>query len=69
MKPLPETAIKVLGFIKGYQKKNDSSPTFREIAAHFGVCIGTVQYHLRKLSGAGLISYKPRLARTIKVNG
>lgn len=41
-------------------------PTLREIQDHMGFgAIGTVQYHLKCLTDAGLIDVKPRLSRGI----
>ncbi len=43
-------------------------PTLREIQDHMGfAAIGTVQYHIKSLSEAGMIDVKPRLSRGISL--
>jgi len=57
---------KIIRFIRQFLDEHQMPPTLREIQEHmnFGA-IGTVQYHLKSLSDAGLIEIKPRLSRGI----
>lgn len=57
----------VLNFIKRFIKANDGlSPTVREIMAGTTSSSGSVRWSLNKLVEAGLITYTPHLARTIR---
>src|SRR5258708_32799970 len=43
-------------------------PTLREIQQHMGfAAIGTIQYHIKNLTDAGMIDVKPRLSRGISL--
>jgi repressor LexA len=57
---------KILIFIREFLDRYQMPPTLREIQDHMGFgAIGTVQYHLKCLTDAGLIDVKPRLSRGI----
>jgi repressor LexA len=57
---------KILQFIREFLDNHQMPPTLREIQDHMGFsAIGTVQYHLKGLTDAGLIDVKPRLSRGI----
>ena len=57
---------KILSFIREFLDTHQMPPTLREIQEHMGFgAIGTVQYHIKGLADAGLITVKPRLSRGI----
>ena len=57
---------KILKFIREFMDGHQMPPTLREIQEHMGfAAIGTVQYHIKGLSEAGMIEVKPRLSRGI----
>jgi repressor LexA len=59
---------KILQFIKTYLDKHQMPPSLREIQDHCGFsAIGTIQYHLKKLTEAGYIDIKSRLSRGIQL--
>jgi len=58
---------KILNFIENYYKINGSSPSYREIANHCGVSVGTVQDQLESLKKRGTISITPGRARSINL--
>jgi repressor LexA len=57
---------KILEFIQRHLHEHQYPPTLREIQGHCGFsAIGTVQYHLKRLSQAGYLEVKPSLSRGI----
>jgi repressor LexA len=63
---IKKTQDKILEYIQSYLQDHQIPPTLRDIQDHFGFsAIGTVQYHLKNLTEAGLIDVKPRLSRGI----
>ncbi len=42
-------------------------PTYREMAAHFGVSVGTIQGHMDDLKRKGLVTWKPQASRTFSL--
>ncbi len=57
---------KIFQFIREFLDDRQMPPTLREIQDHMGFgAIGTVQYHIKNLTDAGLIEVKPRLSRGI----
>jgi repressor LexA len=59
---------KILKFIREFLDDRQMPPTLREIQDHMGfAAIGTVQYHIKNLTGAGMIDVKPRLSRGISL--
>lgn len=59
---------KLLEFLKLCATRFDSSPTRREIKDHFGwASLSSVNYHLNKLSKAGLIELAPYVERGIRI--
>ena len=59
----------VLDFIKCYQDEFKYAPSFREIAKHAGISVGTVQRHLGALEARGLITRNANEARSIQLKG
>ena len=59
---------KIVKFIREFLDDRQMPPTLREIQQHMGfAAIGTVQYHIKSLSDAGMIDVKPRLSRGISL--
>jgi repressor LexA len=54
---------RVLTAIQERLKRQGYPPTIRELAQHFGVCIGTVQAHLKALEHKGALVRRPFQAR------
>lgn len=57
----------ILDFIRNYFRHKTVSPTFREIADHFGVSVGTIQDQLSSLQKMGILIWIPGRARSIKL--
>ena len=57
----------IIDFIRNYFRHGTVSPTFREIADHFGVSIGTIQDQLSSLQQMGYLTWIPGKARSIKL--
>lgn len=47
--PRNQTTEKILAFIISYNGKNDEPPNMTEIAQHFKIAKGSVQYHINVL--------------------
>jgi repressor LexA len=59
---------KIVKFIREFLDDRQMPPTLREIQQHMGfAAIGTVQYHIKGLTDAGMIDVKPRLSRGISL--
>lgn len=57
---------KILKFIREFMDDHQMPPTLREIQDHMGFsAIGTIQYHIKILTDAGMIEVKPKLSRGI----
>lgn len=58
----------ILEFIRTYQGKYNRSPSFLEIARATGISSkSVVVYHLEKMRDDGIVTWEPKLARTIKI--
>lgn len=55
----------LLHYIATYQRDHDAPPSVREIAAHFGCSITTVNQRLNKLTRLGYLSRQARKARAM----
>jgi repressor LexA len=60
---LTEQQRRVLAAVQDGLRRQGYPPTVRELAQHFGVCIGTVQAHLRALERKGALKRRPFQAR------
>lgn len=70
MQKLTTKQSKILEFIKDFQYKHNSSPTFREIMSRFKFkAIATVQDHLLSLERKGYIEREKDKARSISILG
>lgn len=70
MQNLTKKQSRILGFIKDFQYKHNSSPTLREIMSHFKLkAIATVQDHLISLERKGYIKREKDKARSISILG
>lgn len=57
---------KILKFIREFLDEHQMPPTLREIQDHMGFsAIGTIQYHIKSLTDAGMLEVKPKLSRGI----
>lgn len=54
---------RVLTLIHDWLRREGYPPTLRELAQHLGVCIGTIQTHLRALQRKGALERRPFQAR------
>lgn len=57
----------ILEYVKSYSRLNSYPPTFKEIAAHFDVAIGTIQDHISALQKKGYLEKKKDTARGFKI--
>ena len=65
---LSKRQIEIYNYIKDYTKREDRSPSLREIQDNMGFkYIENVRYHIQKLAEANLISYEERIHRSIKL--
>jgi predicted transcriptional regulator len=55
--PRNQTTDKILAFIISYNDKNEEPPNMTEIAAHFDIAKGSVQYHINVLKDANKIAW------------
>lgn len=61
-------ADRVVDYIRAFSRMNGFSPTVREIQDGVGLAsTAAVQYHLEKLRDAGVITWIPGRARTIRI--
>lgn len=56
MEPLTAKQLKTLRFIESHLEKTGIAPTFREIAGHLGVSVGSAQTHVEGLKRKGFLS-------------
>lgn len=62
--PPSEKQAKILKFIESEMSRNGRSPTYRDIAEHFGYeAVGTVQDHVRALVKKGYLQKQKGVAR------
>ena len=64
METLTPKQHRALRFIESHVEKNGVPPTFREIAAHLGVSVGSAQTHVEGLKRKGFLSGQP--AQTLR---
>jgi repressor LexA len=58
----------ILAFIVGFVKENGYAPSYREVAAHFGMSSpATVHEHVKNLEKKGYLSVDPDSVRAIEV--
>jgi repressor LexA len=68
MPQLPKRQQQILEFIQRCRQANDSAPSVREIARHFGFrSPATVSEHLAALRRKGALAAEPGLARSLRV--
>lgn len=57
MSTLTKKQSEILAFIKGYGEDHGYSPTYREIADHFGLSsVATIHQHVKALEGKGALN-------------
>jgi repressor LexA len=60
----------ILGFVEEFVKKNDYSPSYREIADHFGFSsVSTVAEHIENLKLKGYLATDDSSYRSLRVTG
>ena len=69
MKELTDRQRMVFEYIKSYRQERGISPTFREIAGHFGVSLHAVQNIIGLIRKKGLLTWAEGMARTLKAVG
>ncbi len=57
----------IIDFIRNYFRHKTVSPSFREIADHFSVSVGTIQDQLFSLQKMGYLTWMPGKTRSIKL--
>ena len=68
MNALTRRQQQVFEFIQDRQRTGGVTPTMREIARHFGFSSMTAAMdHVRAIRRKGLLEYRPRLARSLRV--
>jgi repressor LexA len=68
MNGLTQRQQQIVDFIERSRREDDVSPSFREIAEHFGFqSVGTVVGHVRALRRKGVLPHAPRQARSLHV--
>lgn len=68
MTPLTQRQRQILDFISRRQQEQGASPTFQEIADHFGFrSLTTVADHLRLIKSKGALAAQPGRARSLRV--
>jgi repressor LexA len=60
---LTDQQRRVLTAIQDRFRRQGYQPTVRELAQHLGLCVGTVQAHLRALERKGVLKRRPFQAR------
>jgi repressor LexA len=65
--PLTDQQERVLSVIQDQLRRHGYPPTVRELAQRLGLCIGTVQAHLRALERKGALTRRPFQARGLCV--
>ena len=58
--------VEVASAIRSFLAKNGYSPSFRDVADETGMPLGTVHAICVDLAERGIISYHPRIARSLK---
>jgi repressor LexA len=66
MNDLSPRQFEIYQYILDYRQRENSPPTFREIAEGIGVSLSTTRVHIRTLKGKGYITWDGR-ARSIRV--
>ena len=66
MKELTDRQRMVFEYIKSYRQERGVSPTFREIAGHFGVSHQNVQHLVAFIRKKGLLVWEAGKSRTLK---
>jgi repressor LexA len=57
----------IFDYIQSYIEENHVSPSFRDIARHFDVSVGTVQDQVEALRRKGCLEKDPTLARALRI--
>lgn len=66
-RPATPRQAEILTFVRDYIHKNGYSPTYDEIAAHFGITKVTVFEHLTTLGSRGLVHHEKHKARSLQL--
>jgi repressor LexA len=70
MADMSDKQRRMLKFVRDQHARTGVYPSVREIMAHMGFrSTNTVDYHLRRLEGAGALARQGRLARNFRVTG
>ncbi|MDR3284809.1 MAG: transcriptional repressor LexA [Treponema sp.] len=67
MKEITQRQKEVLDYISVFSEQNNGPPVIREIAAAFGISVGTVQVHLEALRKKNYISWSDKRSRSIRI--
>lgn len=65
---LTKKQTEILHFIRGFIEENGYAPSYREVAAHFGISsTATVHEHIKNLERKGFLTSDPDTVRSIEV--
>ena len=67
MQTLTSRQKQILEYLRDYLTKNGYPPSFREVAAHFKINLGTVQDHLKALTRKGYLKREPNRSRGVSL--
>lgn len=67
MKELTHRQQEVLDFIIKFKQDREYSPTFQEVAEHFGITRKSAYDHIKVLVKKGHISYTEKISRSMRV--
>ena len=61
-----ESEVLVVGTIRSFLERTGYSPSFRDVAEETGFPLGTVHAICVDLAERGMITYHPKIARSLK---
>jgi repressor LexA len=67
MQTLTVRQRQILEYLKGYQAGHGYPPSFREVAGHFKVNLGTIQDHFKALTKKGYLSREVNRSRGLRL--
>jgi repressor LexA len=67
MRTLTIRQKQILEYLRNYQGEHGYPPSFREVAAHFKINLGTVQDHFKALSRKGYLTRENKRSRGVRL--
>ena len=68
MQTLTGRQKQILEYLRSFQAEQGYPPSFREVAGHFKINLGTVQDHLKALTRKGYLSREVNRSRGLRLN-